>query len=312
MSFHLIRIRFLQSGRLLKELGLYSVLIVAAIIVGVYASHLAFNMQSGAVFLTGIILLTCLSIQSIRNDLHFISRHLQHPWMEIYSEYALMILPFAAAALFTANWYFFFILFACIGFIPLYKPVFRQRTMFRKMGRMISPQDFEWMSGIRRMYLYIFPLYTVAVLCCWLKILPLVLLWIITTLVVSFYEEGESLQVLRSPKLMPRAFLLYKITNPLLYLLLLFLPVLAVNVIFNPDFLLVNLIFIAAQLSLACFGIVFKYAMYVPGAKMRSNSIITGFVSMASVIPFFMPVPVIMTVIYYFKALKNLKPFLYA
>jgi hypothetical protein len=312
MPFHLIRIRLLQSGRLLKELGLYSILIIAAFIISVYASRLVFNMQNGAFLLSGVILLSCLSIQSIRNDLHFVSRHLQQPYLEIYSEYALMILPFASAALLTANWYFFFVLFAGIAFIPLYKPVFRQRTMFRKLGGRISPQDFEWISGIRRMYLYIFPLYVIAIFFCWLKILPLILMWIITTLVVSFYEEGESLQVLRSARMKPQAFLLYKIRNPMLYLLFLFMPILAVNCIFNPDFLIVNLIFIASQLSLACFGIIFKYAMYVPGSKMRSNSIISGFVSMASIIPFFMPVPVIMTIVYYFKARKNLNPFLHA
>jgi hypothetical protein len=144
----------------------------------------------------------------------------------------------------------------------------------------------------------------------WFRILPLLLLWFITVSIASFYTECEPLHILKEGNFSSNRLLNRKLMRHSKYLLLLFSPLLVINTIFNPEFWILNIIFIPIQLSLMCYAICLKYSTYIPNKKPIGNSIILSLVSLGSIIPYLLPIPLLMAVFTYRKAKMNLNNYL--
>jgi hypothetical protein len=137
------------------------------------------------------------------------------------------------------------------------------------------------------------------------------LLWFLTVLLTSFYTESESIQVLREGTPTPRELLLRKWKVCTNYIILMYTPILVVNTICHVDYLFVNLLFIPTQLALLYFGISLKYAGYRPNKSQPGNQIPLAIVSMCSVLPYLLPIPAILSFVYFYKAKDNLKKYLH-
>jgi hypothetical protein len=185
-----------------------------------------------------------------------------------------------------------------------------QKTYFRNISSIIPASHFEWISGFRKSFLLLIPLCILAIGFCWFKILPLFLLWFITFIITSFYNEFEPVHILREGGYSSKRFLRQKLYQHSGYLLLLYTPVLLINTIFNFEYWIVNLLFIPVQLSLLCFAICFKYSVYEPSKNLTAGSLILTMVSLCALIPYLLPVPLVMTFIYYRKAKNNLDNYL--
>ncbi len=254
----------------------------------------------------------CFILQSNRPDIDFVYRKLPHPYLEIYAEYACLIFFFTSPSLLTPHPYFFLMSYGLLLAVPLYRPVNNNSTTFKKLSRILSPKDFELISGFRKTYLVLIPVYLLALCTSWLTIAPLVGLWLITGILVSFYEENEDLVMLKANGNKPEDLLRQKFLRHGRYLLLLFIPVLSLNAFFlGPDWLWINFLFLLTQLAALAFAVFFKYTLYEPHTRMKANSILSGLMVIGSCVPFFFPVPMGMALCYYFKAKKNLNNYLY-
>jgi hypothetical protein len=129
-------------------------------------------------------------------------------------------------------------------------------------------------------------------------------------MIAEFYKEFEPIQILREGNYSSNQFLRQKLYRHSKSLLIIYVPVLLINTIFNFEYWAVNLLFIPVQLSLLCLAICLKYSAYQPAKSSAGNSIIFAFVSLGSVIPFLLPVPLVMALIYYGKAKNNLNNYL--
>lgn len=306
----LIKIRFLQIKREARAAGIYTIPVAAAIIFLVYFCSEIYKIEKSAWLLTALLALTCLSIQVNRKDKAFVYSHIEKSFSEIYSEYIALTLPFSITALLTSHWFCYPALLIFLLPIPLIKFNVKRRTLFRKISLIISATDFEWISGIRKSFALIVPLYLLALGFSWLRILPIFILWFITISILPFYNECESIHILREGNYPTLKFLKRKIARHFKYIFFLTAPVLIINTIFNFEDWLVNFIFIPIQFSLLVFAISLKYTFYTPNQKLASKNILLSLVSFSSVIPYFLPVPMIMSVIYYRKAKINLRNYL--
>jgi hypothetical protein len=302
----LLKIRFIQIKREIYNTGYPILILFGLLFFLIYVSFITYQTTPDAYYLTAFLLFICLSLQSIREDKAFVYSHIDKPQLEIYSEYILLTFPFAASSLFTVNWFCYPILLLALFGIPFLKYTLPQKTYFKNISSIIPASCFEWISGFRKSFLLLIPVYVLAIGFCWFKILPLFLLWLITIMVASFYNEFEPVQMLREGCHSSKRFLRQKLYRHSKYLLLLYAPVLLVNTILNFEYWVVNLLFIPVQLSLLCFAICLKYSAYQPAKSSAGNSIIFAFVSLGSVIPFLLPVPLVMAFIYYGKAKTNL------
>lgn len=105
--------------------------------------------------------------------------------------------------------------------------------------------------------------------------------------------------------------MLNKIKVNIRYILILYsLPVIF-NAIFVNEFLTLTLLFIPAQIALLCFAISFKYATYKPNTTLLGNKMAFSIIAILSAMPYFLPITLILAVVYFYKAEENLKQYLH-
>ena len=307
----LLNIRFLQIKRELKDVGLRSFVILGILFFLVFFSYTIFQKTQDALLLISFLFMSCLSLQSYRKDKSFVYNHISNPHFEIFIEYLMLTLPFCLLSLFTRNWFCFPILILSLYVLPFLKCTLKQKTYFKNISLIIPAQNFELISGFRKSFLFLIPLYVFAIGSCWFRIFPLFILWFISISIVSFYGECESLPILKEGNFSSKKFLKRKFYSHSKCILILYAPIVIIHSIFNFDLWLVNLLFIPIQLSLLCFAICLKYSSYQPNRNLLASNIVLSLVSLASIFPYFLPIPIIMAFYYYRKAKINLDNFLH-
>ncbi len=310
MTFPLLYIRYKQLQRQLQGFSLYLFIFFGLIFLLVYISFLQFQKQQNAYHVVVLLVIISVLLQFYRKDKPFIYRHIDKPHLQIFFEYVALTLPFSITCLITKNWYCYPLLLLLLFCIPLFKFQFRQKTVFKNLSFIIPSSSFEWISGFRKKYFTFIGIYTLSVAFCWFKILPLFLLWFLSLLIISFHDECESIQILREGNKSPHNFLLEKLYTNSTYLIILYLPLITINTIFNSDFLLINAFFVPTQIALLCFAICLKYSTYSPGKKPAANNIPLAIVAFASSLPYLLPIPALLAIVYFYIAKKNLKKYL--
>ncbi len=304
--FKLLNIRLIQIKRELYATGPLVILVFAFFIYLVAYGYKTYQNKLEALILTVFLCSVCFILQAYRKDKTFIYNHLDHPHLEIYSEYILLTLPFSLSCLLTVNWFYYPSLLAALWFIPYLKYTFKRKPHFKNISRIIPPTMFEWISGFRKTFGYLIPMYLLAIGFCWFRFLPLFILWLINATIASFYSECEPIQILKESALSANQFLKKKLYQHSKYILLLFIPIVIVNTIFNYEYWFIILLFIPIQLALICFAICLKYSNYQPNKILIGSNMTLSLVSIGVIIPYFLPIPLMLSLYYYGKAKKNL------
>lgn len=260
-----------------------------------------------AAFCFGLILIV-LSVHVTRADRHFVYHHIPHPELNFFNVYVFFTAPVLFGLLLSKFWWLVFVVFLCFGLMSSIKFQSVNRTRFLFISKLIPASNFEWVGGWRKQFVPLLLLYLLALSLVWIRILPLVLLWFITTTMMSFYNDAESINVLKANYTSAKKFLYAKFKNHAFLMLVLYLPVTILNAILNDGFVLINMVFLLLQVIMLWFAIACKYANYQPGTN-HQGSIITAIVAFGGIVPFMIPVPAVMAINYYFKALENLQTY---
>lgn len=309
MSNTLLYIRKRQAINEIKQLKAYSVIFFAILFSLSYYSFQLYHDKSFAYIITLTLVFICFGFQSVRKDKEFLFLHSENYHLNLYLEYSLLTFPFIVTSLFTPQWYCFPVLQIFLFFIPYNKFTIKEKTFFKNISEIIPVTNFEWISGFRKSFTSITIIYLLALGFSWLKILPLFLLWFLTLTIISFYNECESLAMLREKDRSAGNFLNKKLLTHIRYLMMLYFPVLIINTVFNSTFLALNILFMLSQAALLFFAICYKYSNYKPNQLLYVNNIVVTLVSLSAIIPVLLPLPVIMSVHYYFKANNNLNKY---
>lgn len=311
MAKTLLYIRSRQIKREADGLGLYLIIFIAIAAVLSLVTYFQYKDNQKAWFVVAVLAITCLAIQYTRKDKQFICKQLDKPHLQIFLEYLLLTLPFSITSLITQNWFCFPLLLLVLICIPFLKFQFKHKAVFKHLSSLIPASNFEWISGIRKQFLAFISLYLLALAFCWVRILPLFLLWFLTIIISSFYLENEPVHILREGNKSARKFLLDKLKINIKYILILYsLPVI-INAIFVREFLIVTLLFIPIQIALLCFAVNLKYCTYKPQTNQLGNNVAFSIVAMLSAMPYFLPIPVILVIAYFYRAENNLKTYLH-
>lgn len=306
----LLNIRLIQAKRELNSTGLGALIVLGLLSFLIYAAYTVFLKSPHAYYLTAFLFLVCVSIQSYRNDKQFVYVHIRKPHFEMYLEYLAITFPFAVSSLFTDNWFCFPALALVLLLVPYLKFTVKQKTYFAAISSFVPAADFEWISGFRRSFGFLIPLCLFALGLSWFRIFPLIILWFISVTIASFYSECEPLHILREGNFSSARLLKRKLIRMVKYIFILQFPVLVINTIFNPEFWLLNLLFIPMQISLVSYAVLLKYSTYKPNRNAIGNNILLSLVSLGAIIPYFLPVPLLMAVFTYGKAKMNLNNYL--
>lgn len=307
MNWTLVRVRLHQAKRQLNSLGIfYALILFAFLCFAIFYIFLAYREREKSlyVFVASIFMLS--GIHFSRSDKKFVDSHVARPVQNIFTEYVIFSVPFILPSVFTSQWFYFPIwVFACF-LIAHIKASFRQRTRCPHLSKIIPSQNFEWLSGLRKNLVPVLLLWVLALITCRVRILPLIFLWFIIVTATSFYQQCESLQVLFASSEDPGKLVTNKIRRAIFLTLMLFVPILVINSIFNPTLILVNAIFLFVQITIIVFAILLKYTTYLPNENLKGNTILMSMVTIGALIPFLLPIPVIMCFRNYGRSIKNL------
>ncbi len=307
----LLKIRLLQIRRELTTLSWLHKLLFSIILIGLgVICHQAFlAVKTGGLVLAGF-WGAAVAMQVYRPDKDFVFLHLEKPRQAILAEYLAFSLPFILSATFTPTWFYLPIFIA--GLLPITAIRFQLKlqTRFQFLGKVFPPSAFEYISGFRQSLPWLVFIYSLALVFCWVKILPVALLWLFCGTFLGFYLQGEPLSMLRANNLEAKIFLRKKVWQMVQLLAIFCFPVILLQTLFHPWLGLAGLLFFALQTCVLTFAIFMKYSTYEPDKTSSSNLLLLGFAQMSVVLPFFLLVPVVIAFRQYRKAKQNLTFFL--
>lgn len=238
-----------------------------AAIVFFAAKEIASVSSLQALGLTGATIMAVYAWHINRRDLNFVSNYLQRPALQVAVNYNLLVLPVSAALAVNLNWPLVLALHAAVSALVLFrlKPKV-PRLAF--IGRFVPAEQFEWIAGIRSSFYSLLLLLPLALLLSPVKLFGVGALFLINTIVLSFYSHFEPLVMLNPKNLDAGAFLNRKMAFSVKVLLMLNVPLLAVNAAFHPEIAWFNLCLLGAFIVLAACSVQIKYANYHPNGQL--------------------------------------------
>ena len=194
-DFPLVRLRLTQGKRITFDLGSYAVFLFIAGIVLVAYVFLMHGKPELSFWLFNAWYIVLIWIHFSRKDLPFVFKNIERPHFSLSTEYLFISLPFMIAAS-NSSHKGMFALLLCLCFLLPYFPVFHRRFYGHFIIKYLPPTVFEWKSGLRKYFFAFVLLYAIALAVSWFKIFPLFVLWLLTTLIMSFYDENEEVKLL--------------------------------------------------------------------------------------------------------------------
>lgn len=303
--FQLLTIRYFQLKR---DLGVLFFVIVSLV---TYFSYFVFtHPKQIRVYVVLVLIYLLYSFHNKRKDKTFVLRHFEKPRQQFILEYQLALLPFSVGSLFSLQWYCFFVIHLLGVLVVLFDS---QKLRFNPKYLLITQffkQDYIFVSGVRQNIIALIVMSLLALALSPLKLFPLVALFIVNQIILSFYSTNEGFQLIKATNKTATSFLRSLITKHVMILLVINAPVLFINSLFNNDLFLFNLYFLAYNALMLATTICLKYDSYKP-KKLTSFSVLK---QALMVFGLFMPFLAIITAVYFFQtradAYKNLKLFL--
>jgi hypothetical protein len=265
-------------------------------------------------------------IHAGRKDKDFIRMISSHSNLIFFGEYLVLSLPVLIAFCFHANWLglsvipllllisslHFTLTFSLSGIgKPFIKPSASQisASALLKIGTG-NPRLFEWNSGIRSPnILFIAFVYLIVVCFSFTGYVAHIGIIVLSILISTFYFQGEPRIFIESFSNSARRFIRDKLVLNFKYLLIMYVPIIVVSLIFQTEMWYLLLLALLIGFVVQLLAILIKYSLFRENADLERNSLILIISVIGVLLPFIWPLPVIIGIRSYRKAIKNLNPY---
>jgi hypothetical protein len=304
-------LRIKQFFRGLTEIGFIRVVIIIPF-GGIILLGMLENLMRQTLWVVfGVLALILISLHFNRKDKHFL-KVLKNQRFTLFSvEYLMASLPFLVWFFIENAWLQIVASLILIGVLPFIKWTFiYQNSTARLHFPQFMTKDFEWMTGIRKNIGYIIPIYILAIILSYLTVSVLAALLLLAIITTTFYlEPGESRDFLHLYADSPSELMRQKSTRAVSLYVLFTIPLSIAFLIFNFQYwyLLPAALAIGSVIQLT--SVTLKYMTFTPKESNQRNVILLGFLIICWLTPFLQPVPLLMTITYYRKAVNRLKMF---
>lgn len=319
----------MQLYRNLSDFGVYRLLLFLFFISTVsYILYQFFSNPNNTKVILAVIFFSIGAIHLSRKDKHFLNSITQKSYLINWSEYLLLSLPVLVAFAIYHNWQGILGVLAIIFLIPILFHKTINHSLLGSVFRFIlnpinvkfdlntnfsipflSPLAFEWITGIRRSFIALVPVYLI-VTCFSFKLLVAPIGIIVLALFISgFYYEGESRELIEVFAKSPKEFIWRKIKMACTQLVCIALPILLISLIFQTETWFYNIIALVLSALILAITIILKYSLFAENSNLNKNGNITAINIAGILLPIIWPLPLIMGIIHYRKALKKLKPY---
>lgn len=254
--------------------------------------------------------LLLLQFHITRKDFRFIQVNIKPSILNIQIEYLVYSIPLFIVLSIKLMFLQLIVLIGTVCFIAFIKynriTTYSYYTSYVK----IHPQMFEWRSGLKKVFYFFAVIFIISLLLTPFRLVSIFMLWILSNFISGFFASNESIQLLTVFAMDSRKLIRHKILSTLKYTYLVFVPVLIAYIFFNPADIWFVILFLFNITIYLIFVIVFKYALYEPGKDFSGNQLIHGISQLSVVIPFLLPLPAILALRFYKKAVLNLNQYL--
>lgn len=309
-----LKIRLIQIKREMENLGILYSLVSFILIAAVgFMFYNQIKNYPNYLYATALAIFVVLNIHVNRKDKRFISINCEYSRLIYLSEYLFFSIPLFIIIITSSRWYSLLILLSSYMAISFIDYESKKKVGIINFSKVIPYHNFEWRSGLRKYFWYILLIYTLAVGLLFIKFVSLFLFWILVGCFALFYQECEPLNILQINEMPAQRFIQWKIKGHLLLFVILSLPIMAGYILFNPDHIwITSLVYSASLLNFILF-ILLKYSSYEPNAILPGSAMIGISIAYCSIImPFLLPIPLIMCVRGLKKSLSNLDYYLNA
>lgn len=256
------------------------------------------------------------SIHFKRPDYNFLKKLGANAQWLFSAEYGILSLAFIVLFAYKHYWGTSIALLAEVFVLPLIPQLFihiksRENTQWWHSHTFWSPLHFEWISGVRKRFLYIAILWVLGLIFCFLAPVAPIITFMLTLVVIQFYALCEPKEMVEVLGYSAQRFVRWKIRQALRWFGVLIAPFwigfLAFN--FSYWFVLPAVLFISNLLiSLA---VVLKYASYSPNEDLSHNNTLMAMAIMFCFLPpFSFLVNTFWLIRYYRRAVHNMENYL--
>ncbi len=306
-----IKIRFKQLFRGIIGIGIFRIIFL--ILLFGYLMLFVFKLtenQTNAFYVVGAISFLILWIQTNRKDKLFIKTNFDKYKLIYLAEY--LGLSFLSIIFLTIHFQWIPLLILLVAFCLIIQLDIRmkQRSLNTKLQRMIPAECFEWKAGVRKTIFILVPFWFIGFFTAFLIGSVPVVMYILGILFFSFYETGESYQVIIAYGKGMNRFLFQKIKIHILLYSVVSLPLIAAFIVFHYELWYIPIVEYLIFISVHTYLILTKYAFYEPNNKSQAAVAFGAIGGLGGIIPVFLPVVWVLSVIFFFKSRENLKIYL--
>lgn len=311
MISFLLKFRFKQGFRLLDEIGFMRLLVLSPFLFIIVLVLLERFIHATPWQIVVVFSFFLASSHFSRKDKAFLQHTYEQPKLVYWAEYFVLYLPILIWLGSQLAWLPLLSLLAIILVLPFFNwtLTFNQTYSIIQFPKQMH-QDFEWMIGIRNQGIWLILIYGIALMTCFYIVSVLAALLLFAIIIATFYlEDGEERVFLHLYADNPSALMQRKVKRSIGLFLFFTSPLSFVFLIFHFQYwyLLLAVLVISSIIQLS--SVTLRYATYGPKATLKQNSWILGLLLACWLAPFFQPVPLLMTITYYKKALNRLKNF---
>lgn len=226
--------------------------------------------------------------------------------------YITLSIPALVLFIFYQQWLYLAVLAGFCVLIPFTRQtIVNPDRWFMSMGDFLPVKYFEWRSGLRQYGLAVAILLLLGVGLSFAPYAVSIVLFFLTLNTSVFYLFGESKELLVACGESPKQLLHQKIKGHLTLFYIMISPLVLLSVFFHHDTtsLLVLLYVLVTSFFASINAILFKYVSYQPAARFDNNTLLQGLMLAFFLVPFLMPVPIVMAFVNYRRSLTNLKTY---
>jgi len=308
-GYFLLRLK--QIARMVSGVGIFHFLVLTGVVVLLIVGIIKVSLNPEYQLAVSVAsVLAIISLHLRRKDLGFIRTYSEKPFLIHFAEYVLLTLPLSIPLIITKQYLLWMGYLTVILGLSSLRPVFKRQNLNTKIQSWIPARAFEWKSGIRKTFYPFLVVWLLGFLFSFLEASVPIAIFILGILIFSFYENGEPLDMLLAFEIRPSKLLLLKVKYHFILFLGLCLPLLLIFVVQHHSIWYIPIIILLLMGFGHLYLILLKYAWYSPAAKPAGIEILTSLAFIAIIIPVFMPVIWLLSIRFYFKAIKTLKPYL--
>ena len=305
--FFILALRLKQLYRLIKEAGIFLVVLALLLMAGVLLNGLTVLGQWQSIWPGLLIGTSILSLHFYRKDLPFLAQLSYRLPILLLLEYMLAASPFFLLFIAYHNSAALLGLASCILLCSLLPEIkIKPSSLFGHQQLSFIPLTFfEIRLGFRSKLPWVIGMASIGLASPWLLGLLPVLVFFYSVMLVSFFDHFEPKEQIEVA--LKKTFLSRKIFSNILFFQLTLSPYYLVFLLFHNSywyFILLMMLYSSLWIS---FAIAFKYANYSPFRAKAYSSTIVSIFGIIALIPYLLPVNILLLVWYIFKANKNLK-----